>query len=530
MSVDILICNLTRLGDLLETQPLINDLNDAGYSVGLVCQQNFANALPLLRNVKQSWTLPGAKFLSELDKSWPQAVNQVLDFTRKVNEEARAKYIINLTPSLPARLIARLLAKNASLLGFGIDEEGYAQNEGIWSSFISVASRQRINAPFNIADMLRRLAQPLTGKGKGDFLLESPDEKALKWADNFLENYRDKGKAFVAFQPGASSESRRWPIEYFTKLGQYLWDKERIIPVLLGAPNENELAEKYGKNANHPWVNAIGKTDLQQAAALLKNCVLIVSNDTGTMHLASGQNVPVLAFFLATAQPWDTSPLKPDSCCLEPLIDCHPCAFNIDCPHKNCLSVISPESAGDLVSGWLKTGNWSYGVTAKVNSECRVWLTGKDKDGLTSLELLSKGQEEERSLWLPHLRNFWRQLLDSIENPTAQEESDVNLPVPAKIAKEAVPVLLQTSEILESIYTCAEIMTKNPQAGKLFLKNISRLQGLLDSSPPLATLAAFWQDFRINQGNDLKSFIPAIKKLAGHTKNFAMALSRPANA
>ena len=51
MSADVLLLNLTRFGDLLQSQPLIQDLHDSGHRVGLVCLDNFAAALPLLRLV-----------------------------------------------------------------------------------------------------------------------------------------------------------------------------------------------------------------------------------------------------------------------------------------------------------------------------------------------------------------------------------------------------------------------------------------------------------------------------------------------
>lgn len=529
MSVDVLVCNLTRLGDLLQTQPLINDLHEAGFSAGIVCQQNFSGALPLLRNVSQSWTLPGARLLSSLDSSWPQALSLALDFAKKVNDEAKPKYIINLTPSLPARLLAKLLGKGAKLLGFGIDELGYGRNEGVWSSFISVAARQRINAPFNVADMMRRLARPLTGNGGGDFHLAEPDEKAMAWAEAFLRPYKGKASAFIGFQPGASADNRRWPIESFRKLGGILWRKAGVIPLLFGSPGEAALADEYGAGADHPWLSAIGKTGLTEAAALLKKCRLLVSNDTGTMHLAAGQDTPVLAFFLATAQPWDTGPLKPGSCCLEPLMDCHPCPFTKKCAHNDCRRAISPESAGDLVLGWLESGNWSGGVTDRVNKECRVWLTARDAGNLADLKLISQGREEERCLWLPLLRGFWSQFLDSFDNPEKpQAIARAAPPLPQKIAAEAAPILAQAGEILESIHACGQLMMKSPKAGGLFLKNCERLQSLLDSAPSLAALAAFWKDFRDNQGNDLAMFMPAVERLARRSKDFAALLQRPA--
>lgn len=528
MSVDVLICNLTRLGDLLQSQPLINDLHANGYTVGLLCQENFTQALPFLRNLQQTWTMPGAKFLSSLDKSWPLAFSQAMIFAQKVFQEAKPKYVINLTPTLSARLLARLVGQDAKLLGFGIDEFGYGINSGVWSSFISASATHRSNAPFNVADMLRRVALPLIGKGKGDFYLRSPDAEALAWADSFTAELAQKTSAFIAFQPGASSELRRWPIEAFRQLGQSLWDKAKIVPILLGSPNEIKLAEEYAKDAKHPWLNAIGKTNMPQVGALLKKCRLLVSNDTGTMHLASGLDVPILAFFLATAQPWDTAPLRPGSCCLEPKLDCHPCSFNKVCNHMNCRRTISAEVVEDLIFAWLETANWSSGITDRTNRECRVWLTGQDEENLAYLKLLSAGKEEERNLWLAQQREFWRHFLDSLSNPASENISTkrISLAVPKKISQKIIPTLKQTKQILDSIAACGEMVKKSPQARKLLIKNCTRLQGLLDSETALNALAAFWHEFSVHQGGDLSIFLPAVRQMSISVENFTQALSQ----
>ena len=68
MSTDVLLLNLTRFGDLLQCQPLVQDLHDSGHKVGLVCLDNFAAALPLLRHVQTAWPLPGAKLMAALDR------------------------------------------------------------------------------------------------------------------------------------------------------------------------------------------------------------------------------------------------------------------------------------------------------------------------------------------------------------------------------------------------------------------------------------------------------------------------------
>lgn len=528
MSVDVLVCNLTRFGDLIQTQPLLDDLRVAGLSAGLVCLDNFSAATSMLRNVDQVWPLRGGAIMSGLERSWPTACAGILKFAASVREEGKPRHVLNLTPTLPARLLARLFASSgASLMGFGLDEYGYALNGGVWASFISVAARQRVNAPFNLSDMLRKMAAPLTGGTRGDYRLSPPDASASRWAEDFLRqpSSTHKPRGFVAFQPGASNDSRQWPIDNFRSLGQRLWTEAHLMPVILGTASESRLAEEYARGCDHPFVDSTGKTDLFQLGGLLRMTKLLVTNDTGTMHLASGQDVPSLAFFIATAQPWDTGPLKPGCCCLEPALPCHPCPFGQKCGLDNvCRQKISAQSAADLVLGWLENGDWRSGISGRVQSECRVWQTYKEDDGLTSVMLLGEAKGE-RDLWLPLLRAFWSQLLDELESGICKNmDSPIgyqDLKVPVKTAKIATPALEQAAVILESIYACGAAAGKSAQARQLLLKNGQRLQTMLQTCQPLSTFCEFWREFTHNQFEKLEAFLPATLVMARHMREFA---------
>lgn len=66
----VLIINLTRFGDLLQTQPLIHELHEQGHSVGLVCLENFLGAAEFLTEVDWLVPLPGSRLLRSLDGDW----------------------------------------------------------------------------------------------------------------------------------------------------------------------------------------------------------------------------------------------------------------------------------------------------------------------------------------------------------------------------------------------------------------------------------------------------------------------------
>ena len=152
----VIIINLTRFGDLLQSQALVNDLHKAGLRVGLVCLENFASAVPLLRHVDAAWPLPGASLLADVNGNWRNAALNMLAFVRRIHQEMPGARVVNLTATLPARLLARLLASQSDgIAGFGMDAEGFGFSGGIWTSFLAGTVLRRLNTPFNLVDTFR---------------------------------------------------------------------------------------------------------------------------------------------------------------------------------------------------------------------------------------------------------------------------------------------------------------------------------------------------------------------------------------
>lgn len=544
MKDQVLVINLTRLGDLLQSQSLLDDLALAGYRTQLLCLENFAQAATLMRHVNHVWPLKGGKFLAQTDTDWVQALQSLHTFVEEIMRQGKPQYVLNLTPTLAARLLTHIFELHGVRpLGFGLDEYGFGINYTLWASFISVAARKRVNAPFNLSDMLRKLALPLSKKIAGSPALALPSSKNIvkikEWLEKELGSQVSpvESKGFIGFQLGASDAKRQWAVENFHKLGRLLWERYRICPVLTGSNSEVYLGEQFAHfNAqnNFPYINAIGKTTLEQLAALLTQCKLLVTNDTSTMHLASGLGVPSLAFFLATAQPWDTGPLLPGCCCLEPALDCHPCAFNAECKlNYKCKTFISPDTVLDLIGGWLKNGKWQ--PTERASSEARAYKTFRDKDGLARIKPLFCTDSDPRILWLTAMRQFWNKILDKMDgaetmcadNKTSASAGVLypsnlrNLPEVKKIAEN----LVQAARIIDSLQQCAPLAKLSPKGGSLVLKNCERIRQIFEQVPLLEAFAAFWREFINSQGKDLDGILKIAKIFREELLNLADALS-----
>ncbi|MDR2055736.1 MAG: glycosyltransferase family 9 protein [Desulfovibrio sp.] len=539
MREHVLLLNLTRLGDMLQSQPLIQDLHDSGHKTSLVCLENFAPALTLMRHVENSWALPGAKLLADTRSCWQNAAARLLVLARDIREKARASRVINLTPTLPARLLAKLLAPSpAAVLGFGMDAEGFGVNGGAWASFLSGASARRVNTPFNVADMFRRmgsaLCAPEIARRAGVFALKSPSGSAVAAAEDLLRRIEGTGddtaarlQGYVGFQLGASEARRRWPVEHFADLGGRLWQAAGLCPVILGTEAEQSLAGAYAAHAASPFVNAVGRTGIPELAALLGRMRLLVTNDTGTMHLAAGLGVPCLAFFLATAQPWDTGPCLPGCCCLEPALSCHPCAYGEACRRgQACLTRISPRTAENMILGYMRSGSWNEPAAA-AREQARVWLTAVDDRGFAALRCLSGHDAEDRGRWLAQQRLMWRQILDDLDGRNEPEPPpDMKDFLPAlspAFGGEVTPALARASRMLALLTEQGRLAGQSAMAGQLFLRNCERLQQILDACPPLASLSRFWRELVRDRGGNMEETLRLTGLLAAHLERWARA-------
>jgi heptosyltransferase II len=147
--------------------------------------------------------------------------------------------------------------------------------------------------------------------------------------------------------------AKRWPLDKFAAMATMISDARgaEIEWVLFGAPGEKALGqelEKLGGNCR----NLVGKTSLEGLIGELRTCRLLVSNDTGTMHLAAMLGVPVIAIFGSTEPAW-TRPLGKQHVILREHVECSPC-FLRQCPlDLRCMHAITPEKVAAAVENML---------------------------------------------------------------------------------------------------------------------------------------------------------------------------------
>ena len=160
----------------------------------------------------------------------------------------------------------------------------------------------------------------------------------------------------AVFCPGAEyGPAKRWPVAYFAKLAQRLADGGSQI-WLIGSAKDRGIGEEIGKLSAGVCVNLCGRTGLDEAVDLLSCASVVVSNDSGLMHVAAALDLPLIALY-GSSSPSFTPPLSARASVLKLDLPCSPC-YQRECPlrHFNCMIQLTPERVYAAVSTLQASG------------------------------------------------------------------------------------------------------------------------------------------------------------------------------
>jgi lipopolysaccharide heptosyltransferase II len=156
--------------------------------------------------------------------------------------------------------------------------------------------------------------------------------------------WQTDGARWIAIQPGARWENKRWPVEYFAELVRLL---AKHLPdtrfAILGAAEDKPLGEMILRAEPQRSLNLCGETSLPEMIEWLRRCELMVTNDTGPMHVAAAFGKPLVALFGPT-EPRRTGPYGHLENALRLDLPCSPC-LKSHCTYEKpdeCLKAISP--------------------------------------------------------------------------------------------------------------------------------------------------------------------------------------------
>ena len=162
-----------------------------------------------------------------------------------------------------------------------------------------------------------------------------------------------KHQTLLGLCPGAEyGPTKRWLPERFAEAASKISAGSSAKWILFGTKNDVTIGEQIAAAMGDHCVNRIGQTTLDQLIDELRQCRLLLTNDTGTMHLAALLGVPVVAVFGST-EPRLTGPLGNGHTILRHHVECSPC-FLRECPIDfRCMKAVTAEEVADAVLSLL---------------------------------------------------------------------------------------------------------------------------------------------------------------------------------
>jgi ADP-heptose:LPS heptosyltransferase len=404
MTKHVLIINMTRMGDLIQTGPLFSRLREEcpDIAIDLVVDRSFAPTAALLTGLRQVISYDFTRLLDDCRTQSKSLVTLMQEMTAWAVplREARYDRIVNLTFNRQTGLLASYIGA-PDLRGITAGPDGSPIVQNPWLSYFTDLHRHRRFNRFNLVDLYA-----MGGSGPGAFspLSVTVPTDCRAWAEGFLRSPDRTVHQWIAVQAGASDVMKAWRPEYFGRTMARLSRHPDVGFVMIGTAAEAESIELAkstyrASGGAAPILDASGQTTLHQLVGLLSRCQLLLTNDTGPMHLAVGVGTPVIDLSVGHVDHHETGPYGPGHWVIQPDLGCSPCGFDQICVHHACKDRLLPEEVASLclhAIGLAPFPSWSTGV--------RVYQSGADADGLGSF-ILRAGHVDAGVAWYA---TFWR--------------------------------------------------------------------------------------------------------------------------
>lgn len=167
----------------------------------------------------------------------------------------------------------------------------------------------------------------------------------------FAKNALEKRDFLVVINPGGNWNLKRWPKENFARLAGRLIKDYQAKVIITGAAKDISLAEGIAGLMQERPLILCGKTTLGQLAALMARVGLLISNDSGPMHIALSQKAKVVCLFGPTS-PKITGPYgKGDYTVIQKDVGCETPCYQLDCKDNRCMKAISVDDVLQAING-----------------------------------------------------------------------------------------------------------------------------------------------------------------------------------
>ena len=316
----ILVIQTAFLGDVVLTLPLVEALRTCFPGAHLTMLTTPANA-PILDGQ------PGVDTVVTYDKRGAQkGMRGMWALARQVRAQG---YDVVMSPHRSMRS-AVLAAYSGSP-----QRIGFAQWGTRWAYTTTVPRPVAAHEAERNMQLIQALQPAQTPASPRLTLRIAPE--ARRQADHFFAAAGiTRNTVLVGIIPGSQWGTKRWPAERFAALVERVTVRTNTRCVLFGAPEDRTIAAAITAACRGPVLDFIGQTSLQALPAYLERCTVVVSNDTGPMHIAAALGKPIVALYGPTTAAMGFTPYGVPWEEISVPLPCRPC--NAHGPHRCPLS------------------------------------------------------------------------------------------------------------------------------------------------------------------------------------------------
>jgi ADP-heptose:LPS heptosyltransferase len=339
----LLIIQLARLGDLVQTWPLIRQLQQAYplTHLSLLTDESLRDLVRLGPYIDDLHTLD-LKEAARQTLRYPAKIYRVLSGCVEDLRKRDFELIYHLNFSRLSLLVSYLL--KAPVRGYQPAAGGREVWREPWLASVYGLVHARAFNRVHLSDVFRHLAPAAT--------VENTCLAPLSMAR----------EPVIALQVTTRHPKRTWPLTSFAPLAFLLIEALEAEIWLMGTAGERASGERLTRSLPPHFrervINLQGRTSLWDLAERLKEADLVISCDTGTLHLAAALGTPVLGIFLGPASCFETGPYGAGHWVIQAEPPCHPCTeAGSECAEPICQTMITSNLVAEVaiaVCGWEK--------------------------------------------------------------------------------------------------------------------------------------------------------------------------------
>ncbi|MGD8230162.1 MAG: lipopolysaccharide heptosyltransferase I [Desulfobacteraceae bacterium] len=337
----ILIIKLSAIGDVVHALPFLDVLkkNFPEARVDWVVEEESSQVIEAHKGID--------KVIISRRKSWqkrllkgrrrPAAIKEIIQFLRVLRSE-QYDLVIDLQG----------LFKSAIITGLSRGKRKIGPHWGREGSGIFLTERPFFVDPeMHAVDKYLKVAEYLgceKDSWRGHIPIRESDKRSI---DKILRDRGMRDPHLLAINPFAKWSTKLWESERFAALADRLQRELACHIVFTGSRQDRVEIDAIIDRMEKKPVNLAGQTSLKQLAYLYSKCRLLLTTDTGPMHIAAAMGCPVVALFGPTA-PWRTGPYGEGHRVIRDEIECSPC-FNKRCDHLSCMKNITVDKVFETV-------------------------------------------------------------------------------------------------------------------------------------------------------------------------------------